>query len=69
MVVGDGLGTPALRLRFLACRYLLCMEFSPFGVGLMAVYVLITVSDKHRFMVHDEETNITRPELLSYYLA
>jgi len=30
---------------FLACRYQLCMEFSLFGVGLMAVAVLISVSD------------------------
>jgi len=45
VAVGDGLGTPALRLRFLACRYPLCMEFSLFGVGMVAVFVLISLSD------------------------
>jgi hypothetical protein len=45
VAVGDGLGTPALRVHFLACRYPLCIEFSLFGVGLVAVSVLISVSD------------------------
>jgi len=45
VAVGDGLGTPAPRLRFIACRYPLCMEFSLFGVGLKAVFALISVSD------------------------
>jgi hypothetical protein len=45
VAVGDDLGTPALRLRFLACLYPLCMEFALFGLGLMAVSVLISVSD------------------------
>ena len=45
MAVDDGLGTPGLRPGFLACRYPLCMVFALFGVGLVAVSVLFSVSD------------------------
>jgi hypothetical protein len=62
VAVGDGLGTPALRLRFLACRYPLWMEFSLFGLGLMAVSVLISVSDNISLWFMMGKPMITRPE-------